>query len=223
VYWFLIVFVFFSFSATKLPHYVVYGYSPLFILMARRIDRLPGRAMLIGPAVVLLLLFTALSFALPVAATYFDDPFAQDVMRGAVDDFGAVYFAGSIAALVAVLLCMALPRLTMPVRLVITGTVTAVYLNAVFMPAAARVLQAPVVRAAAIATAEGYDVKLHAVQTPSFNFYTGRLSAKGPIQPGDIVFSKTRKLDELGRYEVIYQDNGLTLARITSLSGDDSN
>ena len=32
--WFLFVWVFFSLSGTKLPHYVIYGYTPLFLLMA---------------------------------------------------------------------------------------------------------------------------------------------------------------------------------------------
>jgi 4-amino-4-deoxy-L-arabinose transferase-like glycosyltransferase len=31
--WFIFVFIFFSFSNTKLPHYIIYGYTPLFILM----------------------------------------------------------------------------------------------------------------------------------------------------------------------------------------------
>jgi 4-amino-4-deoxy-L-arabinose transferase-like glycosyltransferase len=37
------VFVFFSFSDTKLPHYLVYGITPLFILMARHRDLLRNR------------------------------------------------------------------------------------------------------------------------------------------------------------------------------------
>lgn len=33
--WFFVVLVFFSLSGTKLPHYVLHGCTPLFILMAK--------------------------------------------------------------------------------------------------------------------------------------------------------------------------------------------
>ena len=47
--WFTVVFVFFSFSGTKLPHYLVYGITPLFILMARHRDLLTNRWLALLP------------------------------------------------------------------------------------------------------------------------------------------------------------------------------
>ena len=46
--WFGFVFLFFSLSGTKLPHYIIYGYTPLFILMARALplSSHPGRFVL---------------------------------------------------------------------------------------------------------------------------------------------------------------------------------
>ncbi len=37
--WFSFVFIFFSLSGTKLPHYIIYGYTPLFILSSFYIDK----------------------------------------------------------------------------------------------------------------------------------------------------------------------------------------
>jgi 4-amino-4-deoxy-L-arabinose transferase-like glycosyltransferase len=35
VLWFVVVFVFFSSSGTQLPHYLLYGCTPVFILLAK--------------------------------------------------------------------------------------------------------------------------------------------------------------------------------------------
>ena len=60
--WFLFVFVFFSLAGTKLPHYLLYGATPLFILMARGRDTLRSHVLAFTPP----LLFLGLVAALPV-------------------------------------------------------------------------------------------------------------------------------------------------------------
>jgi hypothetical protein len=47
--WFLFVFVFFSLAGTKLPHYLLYGATPLFILMARRRGDLRSNLLAFAP------------------------------------------------------------------------------------------------------------------------------------------------------------------------------
>jgi 4-amino-4-deoxy-L-arabinose transferase-like glycosyltransferase len=51
--WFGFVFVFFSLSGTKLPHYVFYGYSGLFVVMALQVGRLRSHAIALAPAAVI--------------------------------------------------------------------------------------------------------------------------------------------------------------------------
>ncbi|MET0122552.1 MAG: glycosyltransferase family 39 protein, partial [Candidatus Thiodiazotropha sp. 6PLUC9] len=66
IIWFLLVLVFFSLSATKLPHYILYGLTPLFILGAIHIDRETN----LKPVFLPLLFFVVLMLALPQLISY---------------------------------------------------------------------------------------------------------------------------------------------------------
>jgi len=48
-----IFFIFFSFSGTKVPHYIIYGYTPLFILGSLYIDKY-NKNLIVYPTLVLL-------------------------------------------------------------------------------------------------------------------------------------------------------------------------
>ncbi|MEJ1413523.1 MAG: glycosyltransferase family 39 protein, partial [Candidatus Sedimenticola sp. (ex Thyasira tokunagai)] len=60
--WFLSVFIFFSFSSTKLPHYALYGATPLFFLMALHREKLTSRWLAFTPPLLFFLLLAALPF-----------------------------------------------------------------------------------------------------------------------------------------------------------------
>ncbi len=66
--WFLFVFGFFTLAGTKLTHYLLYGATPLFILMARRRHTLGSRVAALLPALVLAGAVAALPSALRLAA-----------------------------------------------------------------------------------------------------------------------------------------------------------
>jgi len=66
--WFATVLVFFSFSGTKLPHYVLYGATPLFVLMARHRKLLASRRLAFGPPLLFFLLLLLLPELLESAA-----------------------------------------------------------------------------------------------------------------------------------------------------------
>jgi 4-amino-4-deoxy-L-arabinose transferase-like glycosyltransferase len=72
--WFACVFVFFSFSGTKLPHYVLYGATPLFILMARYRELLLNRWLAFLPPVLFFLLLLSLPELVGLAAGQADKP-----------------------------------------------------------------------------------------------------------------------------------------------------
>src|SRR5882762_2484146 len=90
--WFAFVFVFFSLSGTKLPHYVLYGYTGLAILMA--VHGYEVRAVF-WPLVPVLALFAgllALPHALTFAAAHVGDPFYRETLGAALAGFDTVYF-----------------------------------------------------------------------------------------------------------------------------------
>ena len=104
--WFMFVFVFFSLSATKLPHYVVLGYFPLLILSAKNLQKVQLKWYIIISIVFVLLLFLT-----PMIAVYFvdniKDIYAQELIKTFSNVFDyqyytlqIVYFLGLVSLLV---------------------------------------------------------------------------------------------------------------------------
>jgi 4-amino-4-deoxy-L-arabinose transferase-like glycosyltransferase len=58
--WFAVVFVLFSLSETQLPHYLLYGATPLFVLMARYRSTLASPSLTYLPSSVMLVVFLLL-------------------------------------------------------------------------------------------------------------------------------------------------------------------
>ena len=85
--WFAFVFVFFSLSSTQLPHYLLYGATPLFLLMAHYREELRNRFWGLLPALFL----TSLLFFLPevwsLAAPLVDDAYTLAIMSVAPETF----------------------------------------------------------------------------------------------------------------------------------------
>src|SRR5262245_24651969 len=78
--WFAFVFVFFSLSGTKLPHYVLYGMSGMFILVALQAEQAPSRWWLALPLVFLLAFLLALPWAVEKAASTTADAYYREAL-----------------------------------------------------------------------------------------------------------------------------------------------
>src|SRR5574343_412521 len=66
--WFVIVFAFFTFSGTQLPHYLLYGCTPIFILLALYRPSSEGRWLVYVPLILFALVLAALPEILVFAA-----------------------------------------------------------------------------------------------------------------------------------------------------------
>ena len=90
--WFGFVFVFFSLSGTKLPHYIVYGFAPLIILMALRLMDMRLATVLpkVGLFLPPLLFFMALMF-LPNIIGYVLPHIHDEFMRSALADYAGLF------------------------------------------------------------------------------------------------------------------------------------
>ncbi len=60
VLWFVVVFVFFSSSGTQLPHYLLYGCTPVFILLAKYRTEVERRWLAYLPLMLFALLLAVL-------------------------------------------------------------------------------------------------------------------------------------------------------------------
>ncbi|MFM1919790.1 MAG: Undecaprenyl phosphate-alpha-4-amino-4-deoxy-L-arabinose arabinosyl transferase [Candidatus Hydrogenedentota bacterium] len=221
--WFLTVFVMFSLLGTKLPHYVVYGYTPLFILAGRRIAELRHGASLGIPAAALSLLVLALPFLVPMVRERIDDSFAVAMLSDLEGVFPVSYFlTAGLASALGILACFRYipPR----ARLVAACIAVSLSVNFAAVPAASRLMQEPVRDAALLAREKGWDVVLYDFKMPSFLFYREALAVEGRLpQDGEIVVTKMgelQKLQELGAVtgiqEMLYEKRGIVMARVSS-------
>lgn len=212
--WFSFVFIFFSFSGTKLPHYIVYGYGGLFILMALSSERLPGRGWLLFPPLLLFLGLMSLPELIGYALPYIRDAYVRDMLAHYPDYFTPGYrwyFLGSAAVTVYFMIDARLPKLS---KLFASGLLTVLGLSAYVMPVVGALQQAPVKEAALFAKRHDYSVVMWRLNTPSFDVYTERLVERRDPRPGDVVLTKSIFLSHLGKVEVLYQKNGIALVRL---------
>jgi 4-amino-4-deoxy-L-arabinose transferase-like glycosyltransferase len=215
--WFLFVFVFFSLAGTKLPHYVIYGYTPLFILMARFVPEVKRDGLLFLPALLLLAAFLALPALQGTLAEAVEDEYAAAVIRDADDVFDAGYWA-PLAAAFAALLSMAFLPATRFVKAVVLGLITASAVNFVIVPAAAELTQEPLRRAAFAAREQDYDVVMWRMNHPSFIFYRRAFVETDAPMPGEVIVTKSHELEKLVslgmKAESLYEEKGIVMARV---------
>lgn len=213
--WFVFVFLFMSSLATKLPHYVIYGYTPLFILMALQVDRLHRGAIAASPLIALLALLMALAVALPFLADRVPDPFVAHVMREAAAYFGWGYYAPLAVLTVMAGVAGAVYANNHRRSLALLGIVCIAAVNLALLPAVAEIRQRPIREAALLAKARDLDVIVWGLDDmPSFIFYRESLVRTGIPRKGDVVLTKRTMLDYLDAHEVLYEKYGVVLARV---------
>jgi 4-amino-4-deoxy-L-arabinose transferase-like glycosyltransferase len=212
--WFGFVFVFFSLSSTKLPHYILYGLTAVFILLALHFDELRHRWLAFLPA----LLFFAAAALLPEIVTlvlpHIRDRFVVAMLRDHDQYFSLVY-QGYFAAAAAVTVYFALERrLSQTVKLVVCGLMVSLGVSQFILPAVAAIQQQPVKEAALIARSLGDDVVMWGLDRPSFGVYSGHAVTRRDPAPGDVVVTKTTKLGEFRDYDLLYSRNGIALLKL---------
>ncbi len=212
--WFALVFVLFSLSGTKLPHYVVYGYAALYILMALNFDRLPGRGWLFLPPLLLFVALLLLPEFITAALPHIEDAHAVAMLHDHAVYFNATYRLFFAAATVLMLYFMGETRHSAQAKLLASGVITVFAVSFLITPLVAALQQAPIKEAAALVKARDYPVVMWRLNTPSFNVYAERLVEKRAPRAGDVVLTKSVYLADLTGAEVLYQKNGIVLARL---------
>ncbi|HVZ46784.1 MAG TPA: glycosyltransferase family 39 protein [Ramlibacter sp.] len=176
--WSGFVLVFFTLAATKLPHYALYGYAPLAMLMARVFDE-AGRKMRLALWIVLVAWACAAAvlpwFILaPQGMALVRDPFYRALLSGLAEPAAAA--PAIVLIVLAVLLALAVAKRVASAPL--AGALAVSLLIAGWaIPWWGEVLQGPVRRAAQAAAAHGARTAGAAqwgTNLPSFAFYLGR-------------------------------------------------
>ena len=217
--WFLFVLGFFTLAGTKLPHYLLYGATPLFILMARRRDVLRSRVAALGPALALVSTVAALPLMLRHAAPGARNAYVREALsRDGV--FGPAWHAQALALLACVLVLALWPGRSPAARpwprLVAAALACSYAVGGLLLPAAAELQQGPVKRAALLARQAGWPVRSWRINVPSFSVYRAAVTPATDVpRPGDVILTRSDALDGLPvPARVLYREGGVLLVRI---------
>ncbi|MFA5083607.1 MAG: glycosyltransferase family 39 protein [Hydrogenophilaceae bacterium] len=211
--WFLVAFVLFSFSGTKLPHYVYYGYGGLVIVLAAMADRPLRRwlALALAPLMFGLLLALPMILAGAVGRLKPDD---RLLLANLADVFGPAWWFWVGGALVMSLALLFLGRVDTTRALRVNGLLAGVAMAALLVPAIGQVQQGPVRNAGKLARDMAGPLVMYGINTPSFQTYAGRQVVKRTPRSGDLVLTRESRLASLAGAEPVYRERGYVLARM---------
>jgi len=209
--WFAFVFVFFSLSGTKLPHYIIYGYTPLFLLAARAIT-LGGAPRFRGLWAAAFLLFLA---ALPALLARLEPTGLDAYGRALLAALSAQLGTGwSLAMGAAAVLMVGIGYLAhWRTAVLASGLLMALVFHGAVLPLTGQIKQGPVREAGRLARAADAPIHLK-MGAPSFLFYARRTSVDRPMQPGDWFFTKAEKATKYPPHRPIRQKHGMLLAEV---------
>ncbi|WP_434513837.1 ArnT family glycosyltransferase [Dechloromonas sp. ARDL1] len=219
--WFVVVFVFFSFSGTQLPHYLLYGCTPVFILLAAYRPENERRWLAYLPLILFALVLATLPEILALAAGKAGKPFEKTLLDGLVLAFSDE--ARWLLPLLAVVsITLALWR-SLPVwqGVVLAGLLQALMVSAVIAPRAIAVTQGPIREAARVAQEAGGNVVAWRIIMPSFSVYRQAATPTRVPVEGELVLTRTDRQQEVQallapglRMTNLYQKSFVTLARV---------
>jgi 4-amino-4-deoxy-L-arabinose transferase-like glycosyltransferase len=215
--WFAFVFVFFSLSGTKLPHYVLYGYTGLVVLMAVHGYEMRAVFWPLAPVLAFFAGLLALPHALSYAALRVGDPFYRETLGAALGGFDTAYFV-FYGMMCAITLYAMLERATpLPRKLMALGFAAMLSLGTLVVPLAGFAQQSAIKEAALLCREHHLDVVMWRLNAPSFSVYRGTPTPAREPRPGDVVLTRASRLADLPAtlpYDLIYSKRGIVLAKI---------
>jgi 4-amino-4-deoxy-L-arabinose transferase-like glycosyltransferase len=211
--WAGFVVVFFSLSGTKLPHYVLYGATPLFLLVAIHRDSLRRPWLHLLPPTLLMAAFTALPF---VASLLAQGNAGNAYYRAQLAEAGTVTTAAYyLVTTGALLLWLALARwLTASTwtKLVAGSAIATGVLITTVSPWLGNLLQGPVKEAALAARALGGPVVAWRFDAPSISVYREAVTPLRPPEPGELAITRIDRIPASG-YETLFRRGGVVVVR----------
>ena len=211
--WAAFVVVFFSLSGTKLPHYALYGATPLFLLIAAHRNTLQRAWLhLAAPTAFLLLLpLLPLVFRLLSASTA-GNAYYRAQLSLALGEAGLVYYLVTLGALALWLVLALRWKAATWLKLTAGAAIQVVALGLVVVPWIGAVLQGPVKEAGLRAKALDEPVVAWRFTAPSFSVYREAVTPDRPPEAGELALARVDRVPADG-YETLYSRGGVALVR----------
>jgi hypothetical protein len=220
------VFAVFSFSGTKLPHYLVYGITPLFILMARHRDALANRWLAFVPPLLFAAVMALLPEMLGLLQGQAERAHEQAIFVEAAQVLDGGYRLGAWLGLLALVGLLFWSSVALWQRLVLAGVVQTLLGFGLLVPAVFGVMQEPVKQAALLARETGLPTVVYRTSMPSFSVYRDAITPSSDRPAvGELVFLRVDKLGRLeqavapNRLELRYQRGPVALALVQPATG----
>ena len=212
--WACFVVAFFSLSGTKLPHYALYGSTPLVLALALVLERSSARerASVAGLVAFLLVILIAGPWLVPEIAPLIQDPLYAALLREPACAWPLQVGAG--CALVALIGAWAWRG---PSTHVVIGAAVALalVLGTLAVPWLGDTLQGPVKEAARMARERGAPAVQWQVRLPSFSFYRGAPTPRAEPTAGQLAITKETRLNTLGPpVQVLFRARGYALVLV---------
>lgn len=213
IIWFLVVLGFFTLASTKLPHYLMYGMVPIFILIAMHLEE---HGLGVWNFLITGVSFSAIILSLPFLLEWLA-PQQKEFYRLALAEASAaadVSFFLTLALSAAMLGLVALYIKKSTLRSLLLGLIVSLQTSWILMPTVLNLQQLPLKQAALIAAKEDIHPVMWGMNMPSFSVYAQRITPREKPKPGMWVITYTHRLEELGNTEQAYEKGGISLAKV---------
>ncbi|HSH85125.1 MAG TPA: glycosyltransferase family 39 protein [Guyparkeria sp.] len=211
--WFGLTLLLFSFSGTKLPHYLSYGLVGLMLVMAAHLPQVKNRWLHLLPVAGFLLLILLLPWLVEINFEQIKPGYVQDMLAERDRFFGPSWYlivGGALLLVIAAGLARrwSLPKVMIPVALSFSLVVNALVLNAV-----GQLQQGPIRTAGLMARDLSGPLVMQGMNTPSFGVYAQRVIERRAPRPGDLLLTRFRYLEDLPG-QLLYAEGGVVLIRV---------
>lgn len=211
--WAGFVVAFFSLSGTKLPHYVLYGSTPLFLLIAAHREQLQRAWLHLAPPTVLLAVLPLLPLVfMALSASDAGNPYYRAQLGEALTQADALYYAVTIGGLL-IWLAIALRLSATPwTKLLCAAGIQVGVLTTVVVPWVGNVLQGPVKAAAEFVAQRTEPVVMWRIAVPSVSVYRQAVTPARAPEPGELAITRYDRAPDTG-YETLFRQGGIAVVR----------
>ncbi|MEC8064036.1 MAG: glycosyltransferase family 39 protein [Pseudomonadota bacterium] len=214
--WFGFVFLFFSISSTKLPHYLVYGYTPLFVLMAYYNDGSTAKSWFVIPLALIFTLLISIPFLFSYSLYWIQAPYLLAISEDVLRVFSHSYqLQILLCAFGAIAPWYANEDLSLHQRLLLSGFFFSIAINFIVTPLVASIEQLPIKHAASYVRHNPQTVKEYGFSVPSFSVYSEQIMYPNVPTKGDTVLLRANHLEDFQNYSILFYENGIYLIRLT--------
>jgi 4-amino-4-deoxy-L-arabinose transferase-like glycosyltransferase len=221
---------FFSLSGTKLPHYALYGASPLLLLMAQALGQvgIRQRAALCMSLLLTLALLCGSALSLAWWAPQVSHPLYRTLLVGQHASLTMVWgTAGCALAVLALMTQVRGAAWTLARRSVASAMLISVAALSFSLPWWGDLVQGPVRRAAEVARSRAEPAVQWGLHQPSFAVYRGQATPRRAPRDGELALVRMDQLPGLmaaagGRFSLLFAERGygLILWRAATLGNE---